>query len=363
MPTQTPRSLKILVFSSRGWGTGCPLRARYIAQALKTRGHQVQFVEPLHSLPLWFDMVLSTFYYFIVSLLHTSQVAFAVKPYPNVIPALWVQRLKGAKVVIDVDDLDYAYNSGWFQKFHRWIETPWPAWADFVTYHNPNLLEPLESVFHVPASRCVSLPQGVDTHLFFPKAPNTDDLPFAARILVGREDVRPILAFGAYLNKACDLEPILEAFRKVHRVLPLSQLLVAGGGPDEGRFKHMVRMMGISPSVHFTGYIHPRQVAACLNLSDAALAYYGEANANEHRSSMKLREALACGCRVVAAGVDEEPQSKKGLTLSKTDPESFAKAVLSALKRKKNTRATALLVKKWDWTFCVKNLETELLKP
>ena len=54
-----------------------------------------------------------------------------------VVPALWVQRMKGAKIVFDVDDLDYAYSHGLFRVFHQWLQKPWPKWADLVTYHNP----------------------------------------------------------------------------------------------------------------------------------------------------------------------------------------------------------------------------------
>src|ERR1700678_3030576 len=50
--TTTPfKPLSILVLSAKGWGTGSALRAFYIAEALKQRGHRVQFIKPLPTLP------------------------------------------------------------------------------------------------------------------------------------------------------------------------------------------------------------------------------------------------------------------------------------------------------------------------
>ncbi len=363
MKTTSPKSLKFFILSAKGWGTGSALRAYYIAEALKKRGHQVTFIKPLPTLPLWLDMALSLPYYFIRSLSVRSDVAFVVKPYPMVIPALWWQRFLGAKVVMDVDDLDFAYSHGNFRRFHEHLQQPWPQWADLVTYHNPKLKEYLLDFFQVPAKKIVQLPQGVDTSLFKPKPLEPLNLPVIAKTLAADKKKRPLLTFTAHLNVACDLEPVLHSFQAILKSLPNAQLLVAGGGPDEGRFKLTARELEIAPSVHFTGMLTPAQVAACFQISDAALVYYNATSANEHRASMKLREALASGCRVVATHVGEIGQWKKAVTLSEPDPIHFAQAVLKSLRTKKNPQPGALLVKKWDWTTCVEALEKELLKP
>ncbi len=355
-------TLKIVVFSAKGGGTGCALRARYIAEAFRKRGHQALFVKPIPSLPLWFDMVLSLPYYFLVSLFSRFDAAMVIKPYPMAVPALWLQRLKGAKIVIDVDDLDYDYSRGLFRAFHRWLQKRWPVWADLVTYHNPELLTPIREFFKVPSEKLVQLAQGVDTDLFRLEKPRFENLPPAAAQLQSQKDRGPILAFTAHLNVACDLEPVLESFKLLRQTLPKVQLLIAGGGPDETRFKRLAGELGIAESVHFTGMVTPEQVAACLGLAGTALVYYRDTPVNRHRASMKLREALACGCKVVATDVGEAARFKKALFLSKPDPKSYAKAVLGALKAKKSPQAGALLVKKWDWIRCVEPLEKELSK-
>lgn len=305
-------------------------------------------------------MVLSAFYYFLLSLFLRSDAVLVVKPYPTAVPALWVQRLKGARVVIDVDDLDYAYSRGWFRSLHQRLQKPWPAWADIVTYHNPGLLKPLRHFFRVPPSRLVQLPQGVDRDIFNPGPAKASPLPAVAAWLQGRPQKAPLLAFTAHLNVACDLEPVLESFKWVLKSLPRAGLLVAGGGPDEARFRRLAGALGLKDSVCFTGMVSPAQVAACLKASDAALVYYRDTPVNRHRASMKLREALACGLKVVVTRVGEAAQWKNAVFLSAPSPAAFAKAVLAALRGKKSTQAGSLLVKNWDWVRCVEKLEKEL---
>jgi hypothetical protein len=77
--TPTPRR-RYLILSSKGSGTGCALRALYIAEALRCKGHTVHFPTPLPTLPGWADMALSTFYYLGYSLFVSSDVAFCIKP-------------------------------------------------------------------------------------------------------------------------------------------------------------------------------------------------------------------------------------------------------------------------------------------
>lgn len=359
----TTRPLHILVFSAKGGGTGCALRARYIAEALAKRGHKARLVDPIPSLPFWSDMVLSTLYYFWVSFRNRSDVAMLIKPYPTAVPALWLQRLKGAQLVIDVDDLDYDYSRGWFKKFHQWLQLPWPRWADWVTYHTPHLLGPLKEVFHVPSGKIVQLAQGVDLDLFHHDRNDLHHLPPIARHMHKTQKEGPVLVFTAHLNVACDLEPVLHAFKLLLKDTPKARLLVAGGGPDEGRYKDMTTDLGISASVFFTGYLSPQQVAACLRMADAALVFYRDTPVNRHRASMKLREALASGVKVVATEVGEAAQFDKALFGAKPTAEAFAEATLKALKSRKNPGEASKLVRHLDWKTCVENLEKALTRP
>ncbi len=307
-------------------------------------------------------MALSTFYYLVYSLFVSSDVAFCVKPYPMSVPALYIQRLKGAKAVFDVDDLDYDYSQGAMRSFHQWLQRPWPRWADGVTYHNPKLKEALIGIFQVDPARIHQLPQGVDFSIFNTTPLDSSELPSGVK--EWKSSLKgPVLCFTAHLNVACDLGPALEAFKLLLTSHPQARLLVAGGGPDEKKFQALAASLGISNSVYFTGLLTPRQVAACLKLSDAALVYYADTPVNAHRSSMKLRESMACGIKVIATRVGDALAWKKGLFLSEPDPKSFAKTIGNALKTKKIPQQGALLVKKWGWEACVEPLEKDWNTP
>jgi len=360
LPPQTPKKLKVLVLSAKGWGTGSALRAFYLSEALRKRGHEVDFVRPLPTFPFWLDMALSTFTTFFATFLSRYDGVLCVKPYPTVVPTLWLHRQKGARIVIDVDDLDYAYSRGAFRRFHQWLQTPWPRWADLVTYHNPHLREPLLADFGVPKDKLLQVPQGVDFDIFHPGPPAPEDLPTLTAEWLAYQSSCRTLCFTAHLNNACDLSPVLKAFSLLLSPLPNARLLVAGGGPDRDRFEHQAELLGINGFLHFTGAITPRQVAACLKASDLALAYYADTPANSHRASMKLREALACGVRVLATSVGEAKDWKGALFLSNPSPAAYAQAIPGALSSKNPPRGGARLVKKWSWTDCVRGLEKAL---
>jgi glycosyltransferase involved in cell wall biosynthesis len=353
--------MRILVLSSKGRGSGCILRARGIAMGLTDLGHHVRFLPPFPTLPFWIDMALDGLWYFLAGLFIRCDVVIGIKPYPTLVPALlWQKIFHGSRIVLDVDDLDYAYSSGWFMTFHKSLQLPWPKRADFVTYHNPRLKEPLKLVFGVPDSKLVSLPQGVATDRFRKFHPKPHELPRAAHAWLGETKPQPFLVYTAHLNQACGLSEILSAMSVLKRDFPHLGLLVAGGGPDMGRYRTMARERGVEDHVRFTGMIPPAEVAACLNLADLVLVYYGESSANIHRASMKLREALACGARVVATNVGEMRGFSEHIHLAPPQPIAFAQAVRHAWKSSPKPGLSTKELRELDWEVCVGPLERKV---
>lgn len=356
--------MHILILSSKGRGTGCILRARGIALGFEKYGHTAQVLPPFPTLPFWIDMALDGVWYFLAGLFIRCDVVIGIKPYPTLVPAfLWQRIVHKARVVLDVDDLDYAYSSGRFMEFHKALELPWPKRADLVTYHNPHLKDPLRSVFGVAEENLVSLPQGVVTDRFRRFTPTAQDLPTAARVFLGEYRPKPLLVYTAHLNLACGLAEILEALAIVKRSHPGVGLLVAGGGPDMGHLRLLARQRGVDSHVRFTGQVSQEQVAACLNLADLVLVYYGSSAANKHRASMKLREALACHAQVVATNVGEMHDFGRHVHLSAPDPHSFARAVQKALKCPPKPPIPADELKALNWDDCVRPLERKVRVP
>ena len=167
---------------------------------------------------------------------------------------------------------------------------------------------------------------------------------------------------GSEIALACDMS-FASREKSVFSQWEVGVGLVAGGGPDEGRYKNMTADLGISASVFFTGYLSPQQVAACLRMADAALVFYRDTPVNRHRASMKLREALASGVKVVATEVGEAAQFDKVIFGAKPTAEAFAEAIEKALKSRQNPAGASKLVRHLDWKTCVENLETAITRP
>jgi len=299
-------------------------------------------------------MALSTFWYIPFALFRRFDAVWCVKPYPSLWPACWLQKLRGAKIVFDIDDLDWAYSHGLFRILHRLLQTPWPRLGSFATYHNPKLKEALVADFHLDPSRLVRVPQGVDPKIFHHGKKDFSNLPAVAQAL---KDFHPLLVFTAHLNVACDLGELLESFRLFLARHPQSALLVAGGGPDQVRFEQEAARLGLADRVRFTGLIPSSTVASCLRAADAVLVYYRDTEANRHRASLKVREALSCGCRVVATRVGDYKEWAAWATLSDPRPDAFASAVEKSLRRRKARRKTP---DAWHWVSCVADLERSL---
>ena len=351
----TPR-LRILVLSAKGSGTGSALRAVYVADALRLRGHDVSLAPLLPTWPLWLDMALSTFWYFAFSLTRRFDAVWCVKPYPSLIPACLVQKCLGAKIVFDVDDLDWAYSGGVFRSIHRLLQTPWPRLGSFTTYHNPKLKDVLVREFGLSPADLVRLPQGVDPVLFHPPATPKRKVGEAQEPWF--QTHHPMLVYTAHLNVACDLSELLLSFRIFLARHPQAGLVVAGGGPDQDRFEQETRDLGLSDHVRITGLLSPQKVADYLRSSDAVLVYYRDTEANRHRASLKGREALSCGCRVVATKVGDYAEWASWAVLSKPNPVAFALAIERALKIRAKVKPAP---SSWHWRNCVADLEKRLL--
>ena len=85
--------------------------------------------------------------------------------------------------------------------------------------------------------------------------------------------------------------------------------------------------------------------------ADFCLVYYKDLQVNRYRTSMKIRECLAMAKTVVANGVGDLAEFGRFVVRSGEGPESFAKAIVEAVKRgpKKNTMGRAYVEKNYDW--------------
>lgn len=338
--------MKIVVLSSLAQDSGCYLRARYMADALKPMA-EVRFLKPLfRSLPFMADMLLSVPYNILRVLLSDGDVYIGIKPFPNVtLPLIIKKMLTGKKIVVDIDDLDSGYRKGWLSAVSHLVQKPFPAYFDLITYHNKRLEPYIQRTFSVNKDRLYRLKQGVDTSVF---SPGSFDRKLRQRFPEGNK----IIVYTGHLNAASDLEEILRAMKLVFNRFNRKPVtfIVAGGGPDEDRFRNFARKTGVP--AYFTGRISHTRVASYISIADICLVYYRDIPVNYYRSSMKLRECLAMNKQVITDNVGELKQFKTYTYQTKPDIVAYAGKIIELLTGKTDQRENAgrdLVRRTCDW--------------
>lgn len=243
------------------------------------------------------------------------------------IPAL-LKKSKKTKIILDIDDLEYAYwsNNKIISKLLMVFERMVAKHFDFITVHNDALKEYAVKELKFPAERIISLPQGLDVDLYsFRRVP-------ADFIL---ED-KKVLIYAAFLGVASELMEIFEVYRDIKKEFPEVILIIIGDGPRLEEFKNYSseNQLGII----FTGYKEHKESLDIIQRADVAINYLEDNLANKYRSSIKIREYLALGKKVVANNVGDTYLFEKYLYLSDNNKESFKSKIINALKNKKNNK-------------------------
>jgi len=220
---------------------------------------------------------------------------YALKPMPNaVLPALTAAR-GGARIVLDVDDLDFEYYPSGLQRrlVRHWFRR-WPRRFDAVSYHVAPLRDYLESEAGVKPERLRRIPQGVDLDVFAaPAAPLPPEIAaFTAR--------RPTIAYMASLGITSDFGDVLPALGRILARHADWGLLVLGHGLRLDRFRQQAAALGLAERVLFAGYVDHAAVPAMLGACRSGFHYLRPEGANRYRAVMKIREYLAAGLPVVA---------------------------------------------------------------
>ncbi|MCX6996022.1 MAG: glycosyltransferase family 4 protein [Kiritimatiellaeota bacterium] len=348
--------MKILVLSSLARDSGCYLRARHLAQALRACGHTVELPTPPSSLPCFLDLPLSFLRYLPVILKFRYDVAVVIKPYPSTLwPLLFKRRcLGGGRVVVDVDDVDYGYRGGWASALLRRIQRPLPIRCDLVTCHNDWLQQFVATEYRVPADRIYRLGQGVDLNIYRPLAGAAGaERRAALRQQYGLGEF-PTLIYVGHLNIASDLDVILEAVATVLRRQPDVRFVVAGGGPMQAHFRRLAAALPDGARVIFTGQQTPEEINDWLQAADVALVYYKEREVNRHRVSMKVRECLAAGIPLVCNDFGDLAQFRPVTFQSATSAAAFAGEILRVLhapppRAALAVQGRALIREHFDW--------------
>ncbi|MCX7727298.1 MAG: hypothetical protein N2053_10675, partial [Chitinispirillaceae bacterium] len=152
--------MKFILVSPFTNASGSSIRFWNIAETLAKRGHQVVFTERLakgdyklywsknvkyYGCPscgiLILDIFFSLMFYLFILLRHFNcKVYYALKPAPNNCIPAFIAALFGKKIILDIDDLDYAYlNKNLIRKIGEIYFNLLSKFFPLVTYHTPQL--------------------------------------------------------------------------------------------------------------------------------------------------------------------------------------------------------------------------------
>lgn len=141
---------------------------------------------------------------------------------------------------------------------------------------------------------------------------------------------RPLVVACGKLAPQKDFGTLLRAFARLRRKMPAS-LVILGEGPERRRLERLVRRLGLAADVRLPGFVdNPFAVFARADLFVHSSRFEGLGNV--------LLEALACGCRIVAADCPSGPRElladgRYGALVPPGDPEQLADAMAAALVR------------------------------
>jgi glycosyltransferase involved in cell wall biosynthesis len=271
---------------------------------------------------------------------------------PVNIPCIIAGKIRRKRVLVDWDDLDYAYQSTWFRRvLTKWAEQLMPRHVDLITTHNQSIKEYAEKI---GAKKVTLVPQGIDTTLFNPDAYDRDELRVRLG-LTGKE----VLCYLCTLDwgGARDLDKILLAVSQAIKSQEKIHLLIIGGGILEEKYRLMAKDLNIT-KVTFTGLIPQEKVAHYLAASDCALIYMSDDVGNRMRFSLKLLEYLSMRKIVVGHLVGPSKDYLGNYCfLTNGDIDSFSKKIIEVLNTDPDVKdARSYIVENHDWEIVKKSI-------
>jgi glycosyltransferase involved in cell wall biosynthesis len=203
----------------------------------------------------------------------------------------------------------------------------------------------------IPPTDIVFLPNGVDTDMFRPVAPDE-----SFRDSLGVSPEQKIILYAGTMGYAHGLEVALAAANELRDREDILFLLI-GDGTEKPRLEKLAGTMRLT-NVRFLPYQPLAEVPRYYALASLALSTLRRYDLAEGVRPSKMFPALACGCPLIYVGTGEGAEitveSGGGVVLPPENPELLAATITELLADEERCRSMAeagrqYVVEKYDW--------------
>ena len=370
-------AMKILMLNALTERSGSGVRFWSISKELARQGYSLFFLERsidkngrsgksdfqyrsiVDTGMLWVDILRATLLNLHQGFLFRPHWVFALKPMPNTcLPALFLKYIFKGKIIVDIDDLDFEYYPrGPRRHLVRFFLKVFPRYFDVITTHNNHLRNFLIDELGISSERVYFLPQGIETEQFVSADP---DQRYQTKWKLNSDD--NVVVYSASLGITSDFQYILPMLVDLLSRRDDVKVLVIGDGVRRQYFIKEVEAYGLQERMIFAGYIPHADMPGVLKLAKVGINYLAPTRANQCRASIKVREYLAAGLKVVCNPVGDAETFKDYVTLCPRI-EEFPAAIIRALgeKNPENAREAQKFVERnFSWPHLVEDLLSQL---
>ena len=263
--------------------------------------------------------------------------------YPDGIAAWMLAKTIGCPFVVTLRGSELLHAKYHLRRF--WLRRALQAAARVITLSGQ--LRDFTISLGVPPEKVVTVPNGVDATIFFPR--DRDE----CRKMLGIPGSAKVILSAGHLIALKGHHRIVRALKSLVTKHSTALLLIAGGGGDMGSYAGEIRReiasCGLNDHVRLLGHVVPERLAALMSAADI----FCLASSREGWPNV-VHEALACGTPVVATAVGAVPalvpSDDYGLVVAVDDQPLLEAALQRAIERPWDRHAISKWGRSRSWT-------------